>query len=96
MWTAIIVEIESDNARIDKSVRWKPIRRILILGVDIMVWMHEGRLCVRAYTEKQIGKYKTIKEIKLSEKFALAAMQVAEKNELLQIYCEELQPFFKK
>jgi len=88
-WKALIIEIESENANIDKTVRWKPIRHLVILGVGIMVEKYKGKIYVQPYSERKIGKFKMIREVNITEKFALATIQEGEKNILFQTHLEE-------
>jgi len=88
-WKALIIEIESENANIDKTVRWKPIRHLAILGIGLMVERYKGKIYVQPYSERETGKFKVIREVEITEKFALATIQEGEKNALFQVNAEE-------
>jgi len=89
MWRALIIEIESENANIDKTVRWKPIRHLVIPEVGLMVEKYKGKIYVQPYNEHTIGKFKMIREVNITEKFVLLTIQEGEKNALFQIHLEE-------
>ena len=86
---ACVIEIESENEGIDKTVRWYPRRYLVLIESQIMVEKYKGRIYVLPFNLKEIGKFKEMRRTKVSWKFAFAMVDAFAKNELIQIYTEE-------
>ncbi|MEW6617029.1 MAG: hypothetical protein AB1333_01260 [Patescibacteria group bacterium] len=86
---ACIIEIKSENEEIDKTVRWYPRRHLVLISEQIMIEKYRGRIYTRPFLLKEIGEFKEMKRVKVTEKFAYAMIDAFTKNELIQMHADE-------